>query len=48
MKYMNLNCDSFNRQISSDDTRLRYAIIDYYDFYHSSTATMMTGALQCF
>ena len=47
-KYMNLNCDSFNQHIYNDDTRLHYALIDYYDFYHSGTKTMMTGALQCF
>lgn len=46
MKYLNLNCDSFNRQISTDDMKLRYAMIDYYDFYYTSTGTMMTGALQ--
>ena len=47
-KYMNLNCDSFNKYLDNDDTRVRYALIDYYDFYHSGTKTMMTGALQCF
>jgi hypothetical protein len=47
-KYMNLNCDRFNENIDSDDLRLRYAVIDYYDYYYSGTATMMTGALQCF
>jgi hypothetical protein len=45
---MNLNCDRFNQNIESDDTRLRYALIDYYDFYNTGTSTKMTGALQCF
>jgi hypothetical protein len=47
-KYMNLNCQSFNKNIYTEDTKLRYAIIDYYNYYNSNTATMMTGALQCF
>lgn len=47
-KYLNLNCDRFNKNIDDDSTRLRYALIDYYDFYYATTGTMMTGALQCF
>jgi len=47
-KYMNLNCDSFNRNIDSDSTKLKFALIDYYDFYESKLDNRMTGALQCF
>jgi RNA recognition motif-containing protein len=45
-KYMNLNCESFNNNVGTADTKLRYAMIDYYDYYHSTTGTMMSGALQ--
>lgn len=45
-KYLSLNCDEFNENIPSDDTRLKYGISDYYGFYESTTETKMTGALQ--
>ncbi|CAI2375497.1 unnamed protein product [Moneuplotes crassus] len=47
-KYMNLNCDSFNKNIENDSMRLRYALIDYFDYYESKLENRMTGALQCF
>lgn len=47
-KYLSLNCNSFNSEMQDYDARLKYAIIDFYGYYQRSTATKMTGALQCF
>ena len=48
LKYMDLNCKAFDEKITDESTRLKYAMIDHYNFDKKKTGTKMTGALICF